>query len=351
MQKSKIACISDIHLGVHQDSQLWHKLHLDLALWIKNSLQREGIKRLLIAGDVFHNRHEVNVATLHTAKLFFDILKDFEIDVITGNHDCYYRDNSNVNSISILNNSDNVRVHEKLSTFTFNKKRFALCPWGTELQDIPECDIVVGHFELLNFKMNGSIYCDHGWESSSVLEQCKLILTGHFHTRQQRIYEDGKTVLYTGSPLQLDWGDREGSKGITILDTDTMVLDLIENNTSPVHEKFEIADLQNGKIKIQTLKKLLNNNHAKIVVSSHIESSNVDLLLSKLNTMSPLQLHVEYENNIDIKQLECDSDNSEKIVSIESVLKEFIDSLDTSVSKKHVYDKCLELYKIVQTQK
>ena len=99
------------------------------------------------------------------------------------------------------------------------------------------------------------------------------------------------------------------------------------------------------------LKKLLNNNHAKIVVSSHIESSNVDLLLSKLNTMSPLQLHVEYENNIDIKQLERESENSEKIVSIESVLKEFIDSLDTTVSKKHVYDKCLEYYRVVQTQK
>lgn len=348
---NKIACISDIHLGVHQDSQMWHKLHLDLAEWIKNTLLEQGVTRLLIAGDVFHNRHEVNVATIHTAKRFFDILKDFQIDVITGNHDCYYRDNSKINSIAILNNNSNVTVYETLTTLTINNKKFALCPWGTELQSIPKCDVVVGHFELLNFKMNGSIYCDHGWESGSVLDRCKIVLTGHFHTRQERVYEDGKTILYTGSPLQLDWGDREGSKGITILDTDTMTLDLIENTISPVHEKFQIADLQNGKIKIQALKKLLNNNHAKIVVDSKIESSNVDLLLSKLNSMSPLQLHIEYENSEDVKQSENTNIETERIVSIESVLKEFIDSLDIDVSKKHVYDKCIEYYKKLQLQK
>lgn len=350
MQK-KIACISDIHLGVHQDSQLWHKLHLELATWIKQSLIENNIDHLLIAGDVFHNRHEVNVATIHTAKLFFDILSDFKIDIITGNHDCYYRDNSKINSISILNR-DNVSVHEKIYSFIANGKKIVMCPWGTELSSIPKCDVVVGHFELLNFKMNGSIYCDHGWESGSILERCKLVLTGHFHTRQERVYEDNKTILYTGSPLQLDWGDREGAKGITVLDTEDLTLELIENNVSPVHEKLQINDLQNGKIKIQTLKKLLNNNHAKIVVSSQIESSSVDLLLSKLNSMSPLQLHIEYENDSDIKQLEKNTDiDNEKVVSIESVLKEFIDALDIKISKKHVYDKCLEYYKKLQLQK
>jgi len=341
-----IACISDIHLGVHQDSALWHDQHIKLAEWIRDTLKSKNIKNIIIAGDIFHNRHEISVSTLHTAKRFFDILKDFEIDAITGNHDCYYRDNSKINSISVLE-SNNVRIFDTLVQKNIGGRSFAFCPWGTELSDIPNVDVVVGHFELLNFKMNTNMHCDHGWDGLSLLDKCHTVLTGHFHLRQERVYKDSKAVIYLGSPLELDWGDRDGQKGITIVNTKKLETTLIENTVSSKHVKVSVSELQNGTVALKTLKSSLNSNYVKIIVDVKFDGANVDALLTKFNSYQPLQLKVDYDVPSDITvvgELE-----ETRLISIEDTLKEYIDLLEVQISKKHVFDKCVEYYKTFQT--
>ena len=71
---NKVACISDIHLGVHQNAHTWHEIALDFARWLDQELKLRDIKDIIIAGDIFHNRHEIGVNTIHCARKFFDIL-------------------------------------------------------------------------------------------------------------------------------------------------------------------------------------------------------------------------------------------------------------------------------------
>lgn len=341
-----IACISDIHLGVHQDAATWHKLHLDYALWLKTTLTDNDIHDIIIAGDVFHNRHEIGVSTLHTAKLFFETLSNFNIHIIPGNHDCYFRDNAKVNSISILH-AKNITIHNTLHCQQIGDIEFAFCPWGTELEDIPNVDVIIGHFELLNFKMNMNIVCDHGWNSSQLLEKSKLVLTGHFHTRQERTYGNNGVVVYLGSPLELEWGDRDSAKGVTILNTKNLSLNFIENDISPKHIKIKISELQNNTINIKNLKKYIKGNHVKIIVDVKFADANVDALLYKLNTFEPLQLKVEYElpaeDAVDIDTLE-----QTKMISIESTIREYVNALEVAASKEDVYSKCIEYLNLFQ---
>lgn len=349
LYKNKIACISDIHLGIHQDSELWHTQHTKYAEWLCDTLKSNGIGTIIIAGDVFHNRHEVGVSTLHTAKVFFDTLKDFQIYAITGNHDCFYRDNSRVNSISIFDRS-NITVYDTPTNITINNKKFAFCPWGTELKDIPNSDVIVGHFELLNFKMNGNIHCDHGWESVSLTDKAPITITGHFHMRQERIYDNGKVVLYLGSPLELEWGERDSIKGITILDTDKMTLSFIENDFSPKHYKLAISDLQNGKIKLANLKNIFRDNNIKLIVDVKFADAGVDTLIAKLNSYQPQQMRVEYELPEDDVKVDNAVEKSTS-VTIENIMKDYIDALqETDIPKSEVYAKCIEYYKQFQTQ-
>ena len=74
--------------------------------------------------------------------------------MITGNHDAWYKDTSEINSLSILKGYKNIRVFDNLTMEDWydNKKKAAFCPWGTKLSDIPKCDLVFGHFELENLK-------------------------------------------------------------------------------------------------------------------------------------------------------------------------------------------------------
>ena len=113
-KQKQIACISDIHLGVHQDSQRWHNIALSFARWLDEQLTKHNIQDIVISGDIFHNRHEIGVNTLHAAYDFFKILDKYNIIAITGNHDCYLRDKSDINSISILQNSMSASSKHKM---------------------------------------------------------------------------------------------------------------------------------------------------------------------------------------------------------------------------------------------
>jgi DNA repair exonuclease SbcCD nuclease subunit len=347
MFKSKrIACISDIHLGVHKDTQLWHDQHMNLAHWLKESLIENSINDIIIAGDIFHNRYDISVSTLHKCKEFFNVLKDFNIVAITGNHDCYYRDNSKINSIKVLEGNNFNVFDSSVKVVKFNSKIFAFCPWGTGIEDIPECDVVIGHFEIKNFKMASNHICDDGWDGGNLLDKCKKVLTGHFHTRDERVYENNKTILYLGSPLELDWGDRDGAKGYTILNTNDLSLTFIENTVSSKHIKIRMSDIQSGRVTIQQIKDIIPNNFVKVVVDVKFSESGVDALIAKLNILKPKHLKVDYEISEQLQESEIIKED--KIVSVVQVMQEYVNVIDTDVSKKLIFDKCVELYQKFQ---
>jgi len=100
---SKVAFFTDLHLGVHQNSDRWLNIALNWSEWFRQQLAENNIDEIIFGGDFFHYRDEVNVKCLHAANKILDEFKDYKITMITGNHDSYYKDTSTVNSLSILN--------------------------------------------------------------------------------------------------------------------------------------------------------------------------------------------------------------------------------------------------------
>jgi DNA repair exonuclease SbcCD nuclease subunit len=344
---NKVACISDIHLGVHQNTQTWHNIALDFARWLDKELKLRDIKDIIIAGDIFHNRHEIGVNTIHCAYEFFDTLSNYNIVAITGNHDCYYKDKSDINSISILDGYKNITIFKELKTLNINGKTFCFCPWGVQAQDIPASDVLVGHFEITNFKMNAHKVCDHGIESSSLLDKAKLIITGHFHCRDHRKYSQNRSIIYLGSPYELDFGDREQNKGITILDTDDLSLELIENNLTPKHKKIKISDLLDNKIALENISDEISNNFISLCIDKNVNEQVLSLMLTKFNQYKPKHIRTDF-NIFETVQLSS-TDLNEISIDIDTALHEFIKLLDTPVPKNDILNKCLDLYKISQT--
>jgi len=325
-KQKKIACISDIHLGVHQDSQKWHNIALDFADWLDQTLIKNNITDIVIPGDIFHNRHEIGVNTLHTAQRFFEKLKKYNIVALTGNHDCYLRDKSDINSISILRNS-NITIYDQLHVQEVFGKKIVFCPWGVPVDKIPTCDLIFGHFEISNFRMNQFKICEHGLETSSLLSKAPLIISGHFHIREQRDYPNKKTILYLGTPFELDFGDRDQDKGITLLDLETFELTFIKNTLSPKHKKLKLSEIIEN-INSDYLTQNLKNNFINLNIDKNIDPYKLDTLLTTLAQYRP-----QHTVSIDI----------------DTALEEFVDLLDTPVPKKDILEKCIEIYKLSST--
>jgi DNA repair exonuclease SbcCD nuclease subunit len=347
-KEKKIAIFTDIHIGVHRDSPVWHQIALDWVDWFTEQVKQHNIKNILFCGDFFHNRSSVDLTTLQTGAKIIEKLKDFNLLMIAGNHDSYYKNNASVNSLSPFKGKKNIFVVDDQPLQLKDKIDICLCPWGTELDSIPNCDLLIGHFEIQNFKMNHFKVCDHGLGSDSILDKANLIISGHFHLREHRKYPNGKSILYLGSPYEMDFGERGQIKGFHILNTETLNVQFIENNNTPKHIKIKVSDLLTGNIKKEELPELLKNNFIAIDVDKKMDTQTLDLIISKFAQHQPK--HVRTDFNI-FEQMQLSATETEEFsFDIDKALQEFVELIDTTVPKKEILDKCLEFYKLSLVQ-
>lgn len=337
---SRVCLVSDIHIGVHQNTAVWHKIALKWAKWLSKELKKKEIKDIIICGDLFHYRDEVAVNTIHIATQVLDVWRDFNIIILVGNHDAYYKDRSDINSLSILSGWPNINVISTVQDTTVANKHLVFCPWGTSLEDISSGDIIFGHFEIESFKLNHFKVCDDGFKSSELLDKTRLVVSGHFHHREEREYSNG-TILYLGNPFQIDFGDVDCTKGYYILDIPKAEYTFTENKQSPKHHKIKLSELlKSGKIS-KKVQSLIKGNFIKFFIDQKVTSDDIDELLKTLTSLKPLSLNVDYTTNLSYTIDDSEYDFSS--VDVSTAIEEFISMMELDNSSE-VIKYTLDLY-------
>ena len=244
------AICADLHIGNNKNNPLFHQTTVKYAEWLKDTLQQRGIDKIIIAGDIFHDRVNINLLSMACMYQFFDILSDFRITVIPGNHDCWFLNNSTIHSIALLKKWKNVTVYD---TPTLTDDIF-YAPWGTTVEEMQPAKILIAHLETQSFDLGRGKICSHGMKASDVMEKYSVCLTGHFHKPQQRNYE-GKLFKYLGSAFQLNWGEQGNKNHLTIIDTETLEIETIDNTVSPRFEyicnESDFSKIENNIISVQ----------------------------------------------------------------------------------------------------
>ena len=342
LNKPRVAIFSDLHLGVHSNSADWHNYAIEWANWFKDDCKRKKIKDIIFCGDWHHNRSEISVNTLQVSADILDILSDFNIIAITGNHDMYYKHRTDVNSLSIFKKRKNVTILNDPETIEAFDRTITFCPWNTNVKDIPKSDILFGHFEIETFKMNSYKVCEDGLKVKDLLKKSSLIISGHFHTRHLKKFGRG-TILYVGNPFQMDFGDVGNTKGYYILNLDNMEYEFTHNTVSPNYIKISLSELvKEGNI-TSYVKNLLTNNIVKLKVDMNISQDDMDVLLQKLSLLKPESLTVDYD--INFNRLIDNTDDREDLsgIDIPQAVEEFVNLLEIK-NKKEIIDYTLGLY-------
>ena len=287
IKKPKVAIFSDLHLGIYGNSENWHKIALQWAEWISGELKKKKIKDVFFLGDFFHNRSEISVQTLHVASEILGKLKSFNIIMIVGNHDAYYKNRSDVHSLGLICGHENVRVvDENLALDEFEKKMLFV-PWNGTLPD-EKFDYVFGHFEIQNFQMNNHKVCDHGFTAMDFLsERTGQVFSGHFHHRTSKKYDKGK-IHYVGNTFPMDFADVGNLKGYHVLDLEDGSLEFFENTVSPKFKKVLLSKLKEFK------KEDFENNVVKLVVDLEATEKQVEKVQSWICRLKPFYFNTEY---------------------------------------------------------
>ena len=215
----RAACFTDIHYGLKQNSRQ-HLIDCDnYVTWFIEEAKARNCETCIFLGDWHHHRASINIATMNSTIKDLKRLNDaFEtVYFITGNHDLFYREKRDLNSIEFARDLSNfVMVDEH-----FLQDGVAIIPWlvGDEHKQVAKmkCKYMFGHFELPYFKMNAMIEMpDHGGIRADMLSGPEYLFSGHFHKRQYK-----NNIHYIGNAFPHNYADaQDNERGAMFLEWD-----------------------------------------------------------------------------------------------------------------------------------
>ena len=213
----KVACFTDIHFGLRNNSRQHNTDCEEFVLWFIKEAKKAKCETCIFLGDWHHHRASINVSTMNYTMSNLEFLsKAFtNVFVIMGNHDLFYRDKREINSVAFGSLYDNVHIVNSI----FTEGDVSIIPWlvQDEWKEMPgiKSRYIFGHFELGGFQMNQLIAMpDTGGLQKAHFKNQEYVFSGHFHSRQEQ-----KNVIYMGNTFPHNYSDTwQDDRGMMILE-------------------------------------------------------------------------------------------------------------------------------------
>lgn len=344
----KTALITDIHFCIRNGSPYYAERY---RLFFENIffpyIDKHNIKTILCLGDTFEDRKNLNILGLKAAReMFFDeaLKRDIKIISILGNHDLFFRNTNEVNSMDIIESSyKNVYIVNEYEEFKFGNKIFGMMSWVNNenldrnlerIKSTSNADFLLMHAEIVGFEMTKGNVADKGFEQS-LFGRFELVLSGHFHIKNKIGH-----IYYIGNPFQTNWDDYNSDRGFHVYDHDTNTFEFIKNT----YENFDviiyddavnISTFNFDKYKDQKIKVLVNN-------VAGLKQASYLTFLENLNTKVFEYTVVEIN---DESALIEDSTTALNMKSNTEMIKEYVNGLTMEdTEKSEVINIMLDLY-------
>ena len=201
----KVACFTDIHFGLKSGSRTHNQDCEEFVNWFCDTAQAQGCETAIFLGDWHHNRSTTDVSTMnYTVSNLEKLSQSFEkVYFILGNHDLFYKDKREINSVEFMRLFPNiVPIRE-----TLTQGDVTIMPWliGDEWKAVSKLKsrYVFGHLELPLFYMNAMVQMpDHGQLQAGHFGHQEYVFSGHFHKRQSK-----GNVTYIGNAFPHNYAD------------------------------------------------------------------------------------------------------------------------------------------------
>jgi DNA repair exonuclease SbcCD nuclease subunit len=336
----KVAIITDTHYGARKGSKLFHdyfeKFYDEVFF---PTLEEQGIDTVIHMGDAFDSRKSIDYQSLEWAKrVVFDRLKKYNVHMIVGNHDCYYKNTNNVNSPQLLLQSyNNIKTYDSPTEVKIGNLDVLLLPWiNQENEEIvykliqtTSCKCAMGHLEINGFAAYKGHIMEDGVESK-LFKKFERVFSGHYHTRST----DGK-IYYLGNPYEIYWNDLNDTRGFTIFDTETLEHFSIDNP----HRMFYVVYYEDTPYQTFNATQY-KDKIVKLVVRKKTDPKKFEKFVDKIYSSNVAELKIIENFQI------VESDDFEEFESEDtlSILNRYIQESEIQLDKSSIKSLIKEIY-------
>lgn len=335
----KIAFLNDTHCGIRNSSDIFieyqEKFYTEVFF---PYLLENDIRRIIHLGDAFDNRKYINFKALNSyRKTFLDRLRYDKItmDIIPGNHDVFYKNTNDLNSLKELlgHYMGEVTIHMDPTVLNLDGFHLALLPWITQdnhersMEFIKNCkaDWLAGHLELRGFDLMKGMPSADGMDHK-IFSRFEKVLSGHYHTKSEK-----DNVLYFGSQMEFFANDAHDPKYFHVLDTESREITPVLNPNT-LFEKVYYDDSKNDYMKEDISH--LKNKFVKVVVINKKDLFTFDKFIDRIQEQDVHELKIA--ENFSEFMGENVEDSKVSVDDTTDMLDKYIDAVDTDLDKDRI---------------
>tara|TARA_R110000787_G_scaffold174473_5_gene287079 strand:- start:419 stop:1477 length:1059 start_codon:yes stop_codon:yes gene_type:complete len=343
----KVALITDTHFGARNDNQNFNEYFFQ---FYENQffpyLKEHNITDVVHLGDVMDRRKYVSYRIAKDFReRFIDKFEGINFHMLVGNHDTFYKNTNEVNSLQELvdGRHKNITVYEKSTEVEFDGCKILFVPWiNTEnmshtmkMLQTSDAQICMGHLELNGFEMQKGLVMDHGWDKQE-FKRFDMVMSGHYHHKS----DDGQ-IFYLGTPYEIYWNDWNDPKGFHVFDTEKRELERIVNPHT-IYSKIYYDDtvsIFDDNHDMSAYK----NKYVKLVVVNKKDLYQFDKFVDRLLQADCHEVKI-IEDFSELDASNVSDDIVENTEDTMTLLERYIDDLPINLSKDRLKNTTRELY-------
>ena len=342
----KIALITDTHFGARNDNLAFNEYFYE---FYENQffpyLKEHKIKHCVHLGDVMDRRKFISYRIARDFReRFINSFKDINFHMLVGNHDTFYKNTNDVNSLHELVDGKfkNIKVYSKTTEVDFGDCKILFVPWinsdnysyTMEMLDTTSAQICMGHLELSGFQMQRGMIMTEGWDKR-LFQKFDMVMSGHFHHKS----DDGQ-IFYLGTPYEIYWNDYDDPKGFHIFDTKTRELERIVNTNTLFCKIYYDDTIQNYMSHDISRYK---NKYVKVIVVNKKNLYHFDHFVDRLLLADAHDVKI-IEDFSEMDASNVSDDIVENTEDTMTLLEKYIDELDVTLDKSRLKTTMKSLY-------